>query len=316
MRKLLSHAFSDRALREQEPLLQIHVDELLAKLREQAAGEETVDIKRWVRFAAFDMIGDFSFGRSFDCLPHGRFAPFVENIAHSFKNIALFSVCFRFPVLATFLRLLVPSMAQDARVRHATFVRERVHQRMVDPTPEQKERKDFLSYILRHNDERGMAEDEIEQNAAVLIGAGSDTTAAVVYGTMYLLLANRKIYSRLAKEIRTAFTFKEDICIQGILDKLPYLQAVIDESLRVYPPALIGQIRIVPEKGRDLCGEWIPGGTTVLVNQYAAFRDPRNFGRADEFLPERWMGGEEWAWEHREVVQAFSVGARNCIGKK
>ena len=261
------------------------------------------------------MIGDFSFGRSFDCLAHGQFAPFVGNIAHGFKNIALFSVCFRFPVLAFLLRLVMPSMVRGATSRHAAFVSERVHQRMFDPTPEQKERKDFLSYILRHNDERGMTQLEIEQNAAVLIGAGSDTTATAIYGTLYLLLANPETYDRLRKEICTAFTSKDEISIQGILDKLPYLQAVIDESLPVYPPALIGQVRIVPE-GRDLCGQWIPSGTTVLVNQYAAFHDPRNFGKPDEFLPERWTGGKEWAWEHREVVQAFSVGARNCIGKK
>ena len=316
MRKLLAHAFSDRALREQEPLIQAHVDELLVKVHAQAAKEGAVDIKKWVRFAAFDVIGDFSFGRSFDCLAHGHFIPFVDNLTHGFKSVALFSVCFRFPVLAFLLHWLMSSMVRDARMRHDAFVHERVHQRMFDPMPEQEERKDFLSYILRHNDERGMTQPEIESNAAALIGAGSDTTSTVIYGTLHLLLANPETYARLRKEIRTAFSSKEGICIQDILDKLPYLQAVIDESLRVYPPALIGQVRIVPGEGRELCGEWIPGCTTVLVNQYAAFHDPRNFGRSDDFIPERWMGGNEWAWEHREVVQAFSVGARNCIGKK
>jgi averantin hydroxylase len=56
--------------------------------------------------------------------------------------------------------------------------------------------------------------------------------------------------------------------------------------------------------------------TSVAVQQYAACRSMRNFHRPDEFLPQRWLGDQEFAGDRREVSQPFSIGARNCIGRQ
>ena len=56
--------------------------------------------------------------------------------------------------------------------------------------------------------------------------------------------------------------------------------------------------------------------TSVAVQQFAACRSPDNFTRPDEFLPERWKGRGEFANDHREVSQPFSIGPRNCIGRQ
>lgn len=65
-----------------------------------------------------------------------------------------------------------------------------------------------------------------------------------------------------------------------------------------------------------VCGEWVPGGTAVGVHMLATNRSSRNFKDSDEFHPERWLGDEEFEGDKRSACNPFSVGARNCIGKR
>ena len=87
----------------------------------------------------------------------------------------------------------------------------------------------------------------------------------------------------------------------------------------MYPPALQGQPRIIPAGGGEIAGYHVPAGTGVQLNQYPANHSPKNFADPEKFVPERWLEGkreERFEADQREVLQPFSVGARNCIGKK
>ena len=90
----------------------------------------------------------------------------------------------------------------------------------------------------------------------------------------------------------------------------------------MYPASLAGLPRSAANPGDTVAGAFIPGGTGVHLNQFAAYRCKRNFALPDEFIPERWLGEDErferdgrFARDRREVVQPFAVGPRNCIGK-
>jgi cytochrome P450 len=54
----------------------------------------------------------------------------------------------------------------------------------------------------------------------------------------------------------------------------------------------------------------------MYVSQYVAYHSPTNFKHSDTFIPERWMGSPEFAQDKRAVAQPFSMGPRNCLGKK
>ena len=71
MRKLLSHAFSDKAMKEQEPIVQEYVNLLMDKLHER--GEQKIDICSWFNFTTFDLMGDLAFSESFHCLRSGEY---------------------------------------------------------------------------------------------------------------------------------------------------------------------------------------------------------------------------------------------------
>lgn len=74
--------------------------------------------------------------------------------------------------------------------------------------------------------------------------------------------------------------------------------------------------RIVSPDGAIIAGQWVPGGTSVALQQYAACRSNLNFHRPDEFLPQRWLGEVEFANDGRTASQPFSIGPRNCIGRQ
>lgn len=172
-----------------------------------------------------------------------------------------------------------------------------------------------MSWILRENDEKGMSTDELHVGASFLIIAGSETTATLLSGATYLLLTNPPILETLKQEIHLTFTDEADINIQNTTS-LAYLNAVLEESLRMYPPVPNSMPRKTPLSGEIICGQFVKGGTSVGIHQWSAFRSAHNFHDPDVFHPERWLGDPRFATDQRDAFQPFSHGPRNCLGKK
>ena len=102
------------------------------------------------------------------------------------------------------------------------------------------------------------------------------------------------------------------------LASLPYIKAVIDEALRIYPPLSADLRREISSEGAALSGHFLPGGTIVSVYSLAASQSAANFAQPRCFVPERWLHADErpeWTkGDHLDACQPFSVGPRNCIG--
>lgn len=96
---------------------------------------------------------------------------------------------------------------------------------------------------------------------------------------------------------------------------LPYLNAAITESLRIYPASASSLPRVTPSHGCVIAGRYVPGNAAVSVNHWATYHSESNFKRPFEFLPERWMGEKEFESDKRKICQPFSVGPRACIGR-
>lgn len=121
-------------------------------------------------------------------------------------------------------------------------------------------RKAFMTYIMRNNkDGQGMTHEEMLVNYRLLIVAGSERTATALLGVMFYLRINRRIYQRLAKEIRTSFQKEEDINIQSI-SRLSYVHACVEEILRIYPPAALTPPRVSP--GDTVGDYYVPKGVS------------------------------------------------------
>jgi cytochrome P450 len=236
-RRLLAHAFSEKALRGQEDIMKHYIDLFINKLRSMSSQGETVDIVRWYNFATFDLIGDLAFGQPFGCLESGGYNPWVAMIFQTIKQGVFGETMNRYPVLKSFASLVQPAALVRSREEHWALSEQTTKKRIESGNTT---REDFMSYILRHNDEKGMSAGEIVENASTLIIAGSETTATQLSGTTFQLLTNRDKYEVLVKEIREAFESEEDITLLRV-NGLEYMKAVFEEGFRLcktQPPSL------------------------------------------------------------------------------
>jgi cytochrome P450 len=138
--------------------------------------------------------------------------------------------------------------------------------------------------------------------------------------TMLALLTNPPVYSKLQAEIDAYYADKPSDHIISYSDTktLPYLQAVIREGMRLWPPAAGLMTKEVPKGGDILHGHFLPGGTEVGQIMVGIGRGPELWGAdAEVFRPERWLDVE--AEKREEMVMAsdinFSSGKYLCLGK-
>ncbi|KAJ6010641.1 hypothetical protein N7451_002053 [Penicillium sp. IBT 35674x] len=316
MRRLLAHAFSSKALNEQEGILHTYADMLVDKLEDLLceSSSTVIDLTRWFDFTTFDLIGDLAFGEPFDCLANSTYHWWVLIILDAVKASAYLKVFWFYPLLLPLVALLVPKHLLEKRTASFNLSVDKMRRRLNSKAT----RPDFTSYILKHSKGgMGLSPSEIDANAAVFVLAGSETTAALLSGCMYYLLCHRDKYNRLVREIRDAFQKPSDIKLSRF-SALPYLNAVLTETLRIYPPIPAMLPRLVPEGGALVNEVYVPAGVSVSVSLYSTFRASTHFKQADSFIPERWLAGEEskdFASDNKEAFHPFSYGPRNCLGQ-
>jgi cytochrome P450 len=155
---------------------------------------------------------------------------------------------------------------------------------------------------------------QIINNATILIASPTGTTAPLMCATVYYILSNPAIHSKLRHEIRSAAAKASDLNMD-VVNNMVFLKAVLTEAMRMKPPVAGTLTRVTPRGGVEICGRFVPGNTVVGVHHFATYHTARNFKYPDEFRPESWdddVGGE-FEGDRREALQPFSVGPRKCI---
>lgn len=259
IRRALAPAFSQKSILEQEPILSKHVGLLLEKLKQEAHDCRRVDLRDWYNFTTFDVIGDLAFGEGFGCLENGSYHSWVRFVLDFFYAATLLHVCHKFYPLNRLLSLMLPASVMNKRERHSKMSLEKVRQRMEIGS----DRSDYISYLLKGSKSEKLTIPEIEAQASVIILAGSETASVGLAAATYHLLKNINALDKLTREVRHAFATEDRIKILA-LNRLPYLSAVLQETLRVSPPIVNGFPREVPKSGAMIGGCWVPGGVSKV----------------------------------------------------
>jgi cytochrome P450 len=186
-RKALSHAFSEKCLRGQEPILNVYINLMIEKLKDIARSDTPTDMVKWYNLTTFDMIGDLAFGESFDGLKNTRLHSWVALIFQVAKMTPLMRSLAQYPLILKAIMLVMPPRILRARETHDAYtkkvVMKRVHDRALHGRP------DFMDSMLKHRGEKdGLTDTELVSNSAILVIAGSETTAALLSGVTYWLL--------------------------------------------------------------------------------------------------------------------------------
>ncbi|KAI1186008.1 cytochrome P450 monooxygenase-like protein [Nemania serpens] len=303
-RKALSHAFSAKSLREQEELVQKYVDgftEQLSRIGEN--GKTALNMAETFNWLTFDVIGDLAFGEPFGGVEKGETHIWIKILLDSVVRAQTTFLQEKLPFIHLILPYFLPQGADESLKIHRTLSRDKAQRRIqLGDTG----RADFFSHMLKRNT---MSEKEIMSQTSTLIIAGSETTATSLTGTTWFLLQNPSCMENLQKEIRSSFTSVDEITGDSTAN-LPYLHAVIEEGLRMFPPVPFALPRTSP--GAEIDGHYIPKGTVVSVSPLNMTRDPRYWKDGESFRPERWVG--EGFHDQKKASQPFSTGPRACLG--
>lgn len=172
---------------------------------------------------------------------------------------------------------------------------------------------DLLSVLMSIRDDagRGMSERQLRDESVTLLLAGHETTALVLSWTWVLLARHPEVSRMLERELER--TLGDRPPSLSDLPALRYTEAVILESMRLFPPAYaIGREAV---SDGELGGYPVPAGTTIFMSPWVMHRDARFYDDPERFAPERWMDGLAERLP-RFAYLPFGGGPRVCIGNR
>lgn len=211
--------------------------------------------------------------------------------------------------VSTYLPEWVPTPTNRRYRRAVATLHDRLEATVERQVNRDAPREDLLSTLIA----AGVPSETIRDELIAFLFAGFDSTATALACTLGLLGDNPRIQDELRSEL-SEVPGEESPTADDIAD-LSLLDAVVRESLRLYPPQYL--LFRQPETSVSLCGYRIPSETTVVLPPWVCHRDPRFWSDPETFRPRRWMGGEGGVTggdRPRFAYFPYGGGQRRCLG--
>jgi cytochrome P450 len=253
-RKIFTPAFSDRALAQQAQVFTKYADQLVQNLKQG----QIFDLVRMFNFTTFDIMGDFTFGESLHMLDKAEYDPWVNIIFKNVKRgVKLNLIDNYYPLAGRVVRALLGKTLERMQREHFGYCVTRVTKRLEKGRA--TEGIDLWDLVLKKGEigEVGLRREHMDVNADLFMIAGTETTATLLSGLIYLLLTHPGSMKKLVAEVRGAFATSDDIDLE-LTKSLPYLNACIKEALRRYPPLPVALPHLTPAQGSTICGHYVP----------------------------------------------------------
>jgi cytochrome P450 len=265
LRKPLERGFSPNSLRDYGRIVERVAEDLTAQFEKATANSGAVEVKTWAARFTFDIITEVTFGRSSDTVSKGRNTVWLDLLTGNIAAAALGVVIRRQPqAVKTLLRLVFAKLSKTAKLR-ALYL-SACRDMCVDRLREPPKAANLFDHILATCPPREKNTDDddylvfLQGQAAAFVSGGTETSSTLLSSLIYNLLTHPLQFGRLRDEVRKAFSKEEEISIEST-KQLKYLQAVIDESLRIFPPVGFGLPRVCP--GAIIGGVYVPKGVST-----------------------------------------------------
>ncbi|OGE47495.1 hypothetical protein PENARI_c043G04447 [Penicillium arizonense] len=330
-RKQYQSMYSMSSLLTYEPFVDECISIFRQRLAELANAKVHTNMGHWMQCYAFDVIGLMTYSKRIGFLDRGEDIGGVMGALEDmiyYASLAGLTPSWH-PYMFRF-KNWVAGKKGVGRAYVIDFTRERVADHQARPKVEpvdgredtdQAQRLDFLSKLYsKHTKEPdSFTAYHVIAGCTHNMIAGSDTTGITLSACLYYLLKHPQSFAKLRAEVgglRSDGRTTRDVSFKES-QEMPYLQAVIKETLRLHPATGLPLERIVPEGGATICETFFPAGTIVGVNTWVEHRNPQIWGAdADEFKPERWMidDSDKLAFMNRHWMP-FGMGSRTCLGR-
>ncbi|KAJ6025062.1 hypothetical protein N7540_005859 [Penicillium herquei] len=313
LRKILAPGFSEKYAMEQEPIIQSYVDKLFTKLDDRVQNDQSsaVDVVEWINYLAFDLIGDLTWGSPFGCLDGLTYHPWVQTVGQ-FKAAIVVGALKFYPSIYAFLMAITPPSALQAVMDMWKLTEQNVRERVASGA----NRPDLVRTMIASE---SMTQEEMEVNSMMIVAAGSESITTVLTGVINYLLCSPDKLNTLVETLRAKFPSSEQEITGAALKSILYLDAVLNEGMRLCPTIPDGMRRNVPAGGATIAGHFVPEGIIISVPPFATYRASRNFSHPTEFAPERWLSDDQsssrFEGDSKIAFNPFSLGAHNCPGQ-
>nr|ACN33797.1 unknown [Zea mays] len=320
-----THLFSPRRVASHEPGRQGDAEAMLRSIAAEQSASGAVALRPHLQAAALNNIMGSVFGTRYD-VTSGAGAAEAEHlksmVREGFELLGAFNWSDHLPWLA---HLYDPSnvtrrcAALVPRVQ--TFVRGVIdeHRRRRQNSAALNDNADFVDVLLSLEGDEKLGDDDMVAILWEMVFRGTDTTALLTEWCMAELVRHPAVQARVRAEVDAAVG-AGGCPTDADVARMPYLQAVVKETLRAHPPGPLLSWARLATADVPLCnGMVVPAGTTAMVNMWAITHDAAVWADPDAFAPERFLPSEGGAdVDVRGVdlrLAPFGAGRRVCPGK-
>lgn len=320
------HLFSAHRVQSFRSVREDEVAQMVRKLSERAASGTVVNLTEMLMSFTSSLICRIALGKSYV----GELEEVVEKkkrrsrlqvlLNEAQALLAEFFVSDYFPMMGWVDRVTGKTWRLEKTFKELDAFYERVifeHMAKNGDDDDEKEVKDIIDILLQLLPNPSLSFhltlDHIKALLMNIFIAGTDPSSATIVWAMTALLKDPEVMSMVQGEARSLFGDK-DFINEDDIERLPYLKAVVKETLRLFPPSPL----LLPREATERCsidGYEIEAKTVVYVNAWAIARDPENWEKPEEFWPERFIGSEMELKGKEFEVLPFGSGRRMCPAK-
>ncbi|KAF3761346.1 cytochrome P450 [Cryphonectria parasitica EP155] len=308
-RKSLSPAFGPQVIRMQYPTLRRYITEYTQQIATASTYRQSIDLSMLHVLLTLDFVGEIAFGSELHALatgPNCRILQLFKLILPELMKCGLFPLRAKIPILQS-TRDMHKAIKELRKMAESTVLDAR-RTDMVNGTKDKPPRRIF-EILVRQKEPNGRYTFSTRD---LVDNYGGDPTAHTLSFAVYEVLRKPVIHATLVQELLEALPSLDEIPSVDRASKLPYLNAVIKETLRYNGPGF-GTFRTCA-KDTEVCGVTLPGKTTLVLWNPQVHRDPKIWGpTADVFDPSRWLDPN-----FRPPPGSyfpFSYGPRICLGQ-
>lgn len=332
-RKIITPTFHFKILEEFVEIFDQQTGVMMKNLLNKADGKTPINIYPVLCLAALDIIAETAMGVKINAQQNPKF-PYVQAVKITTDIISERFVkvwnridwIFRltapqqYKLLKENIKLMHEFTERIIMERRETLeenLRKKGSSESLNQTDElgQKKRMALLDVLLQSTiDGVALTNDDIREEVDTFMFEGHDTTTSGISAALCLISRHPEVQQKVFDEVRSVFgDDKERSVTIRDLNELKYLECVIKESMRLYPPVpLIGRYL---DEDIEIRGKRLPAGCNFTIGFFVTLRDPNYFKDPDTFKPERFMT-ENIHEIHPYAYVPFSAGPRNCIGQK
>ncbi|KAM6942043.1 cytochrome P450 3A30-like [Lycodopsis pacificus] len=319
IRNVLTPSFTSGRIKEMFSIMKHHSSKLTASLQSKAHNNEVITVKDFFGAYSMDVMTSCAFSVDVDSINNPS-SPLIIHASKLFRvSISVIILQGFFPVLLPLLELLGVSLFSKTSTAFFKTLLEKIRAERNGSSDQNS--GDILQHMInsqtanassKEKQNKGLTDHEILSQATMFVFAGYETSATTLVFLAYNLARNPEVMKRLQEEIDSTFPNKGAVQYEDLM-QMEYLDSVVNESLRLYPPA--GRIDRVAKETVKISGVTIPKDMMVMIPVYALHRDPELWPEPEEFKPDRFSKQNKQSINPYTYLP-FGNGPRNCLGMR